>query len=272
MPPPAPRLTARLLAGAVAAVALLVADVSGHGGSLHDWDFTDPERDVNRHLLATCSPSNWAPIARSTLRPLPVFADDATTATLSFSNNVNLWLYQAGNCSDKPNTAFEAAHFTITDLATGAPYANRPTYAYGYTGNCSAPGDFYRFNYTRGDSRFNILWWGNQITDENGTLWGTAPNDGDVTLRPTPSAQPIQSIVLLTSPADSPAMCCTLTYNEPPPPLFYASGEVCNALPPSPSPPSPAPKTRRRPPPKKNRRRPPPKKTKRRPPPHRMGN
>ncbi|KAG2496380.1 hypothetical protein HYH03_005608 [Edaphochlamys debaryana] len=193
------------------------------------------------------------------LGALPVFP--AVNSSISVTGTVTIFTYLDGNCTDRATTAPDV---NLQVTLNGQPYANRQINGYGFTGNCSAPGDLYRNNVTRGDDRFNLVYWYKEhsMTDENGTTWGAAPNV--FVLREPSAPNALRSIVLYPSPADSAPVCCNLVYNEPAPADFLTQGSFCRVpAPPPPSPPSP-----HSPPPKSSHNPPP----RRRPPPRRMHN
>ena len=74
---------------------------------------------------------------------------------------------------------------------------------YGFIGNCTLPYDLYRANSSRGDDRFNMVWFRreNSVTTEAGNLYGAAPNV--FISRTPPAVDALRSMVLYPSPADS---------------------------------------------------------------------
>lgn len=259
----------------LAAMVGLLPNADAHGGGLHAWLFTPtptPGKDFFRHRIATCS--SWAPLAlnldnAATLPGvLPVFPS-ATNSTLNVTGQLHVWWYLNSNCSDDASTSLEVANISFS--LNGAPYAGKQMYGYGFTGNCSSPGDLYRQNATAGDDRFNLQFFRreNAVTGADGVMWGMAVNR--MTTRTPGQPLPLMSVVLLPNPNDSPPMCCNLQYLDPPASGFFQQGSLCRTpspppprppAPPSPpaSPSPPSPPMKRPPPHDKGKKRPPPRK------------
>ncbi|PNW81215.1 hypothetical protein CHLRE_07g346900v5 [Chlamydomonas reinhardtii] len=234
----------------------LVSSVMGHGGGLHDWTFLpepSPGREFIRHQVASCS--SFAPVPVSAnLGPLPAFPSPASSIQV-VSGSASIFYYLDGNCTDRATTSID---MDVNITLNGQPYAGRQVNGYGFIGNCSNPNDLYRHNASRGDDRFNMVWFKkeNSNTTEDGNLFGAAPNV--FISRVPPAADALRSLVLYPSPEDSVPICCDLVYNPPPPADFFTQGTFCRTpAPPPPSPPSPP----NSPPPATRRASPPPRRT-----------
>lgn len=93
---------------------------------------TRPLRSFITYQVATCS--SFAPVSASTaLGALPFMPSlSSAHSSLSAKGTVRMWYYQSNNCSDSPNSGFEAdVYVTQPD---GTPYAGKPVFGYGFTG------------------------------------------------------------------------------------------------------------------------------------------
>ncbi|KAG2422314.1 hypothetical protein HXX76_016139 [Chlamydomonas incerta] len=194
-----------------------------------------PGREFIRHEVASCS--RFVPVpATGNLGPLPAFPAPAATIQV-VSGSASIFYFLDGNCTDKATTSID---INLNITLNGEPYSGRQVNGYGFTGNCSNPYDLYRHNASKGDDRFNMVWFKkeNSNTTEDGNLYGAAPNV--FISRVPPAADALRSLVLYPSPEDSAPICCDLVYNPPPPADFFTQGSFCRVpAPPPPSPPSP---------------------------------
>ena len=179
--------------------------------------------------VATCSA--WVPLNVSlspASYPFPLFPSSLPpNARLDVSGSVDVWSYLGGNCTNTPNTGlfpflkFKVVSTNAAGKTSSYIYTNRSTYAYGFTGNCSAPGNVYRNNATLEDNRFNYAWWSggyegtiglgmNKTDTYPGYQWGSAPNSWFPRTPASKQPNPLTSIVLI--PAAGGSFCCNINW------------------------------------------------------------
>ncbi|KAJ9511049.1 hypothetical protein QJQ45_002855 [Haematococcus lacustris] len=173
---------------------------AAHGGSLHDWDFSEPGYNYTHTTLATASnftPYDAGASAAFTPGAIPFWPMTNASDPFFMVGYVELNLYMDNNCVV---TASLTPYLALATGPEGAPYSNQKVYAYGFTGTCErGVGDLYRNNATLGDVRGNLMWWRDGVTSSNGTLWGSSPN---IMVPRRPSARPngLTSILIVPPP------------------------------------------------------------------------
>lgn len=213
-------------------------DLSGRGG-LHRWTFNQnvlkyvPTAATRNNLyanlkVATCS--DWSVLNTSVSPanyPLPIFPSSLpANAHLNVSGSVDIYSYLGSNCTNSPQTAlipllkFRVVYTTPSGATGSYLYTNKTAAAYGFTGNCAAPGNLYRNNATLEDNRFNLAWWssvegiigeGMNTTDVHpGYLWGAAPSAWFARSPDSNLPDPLTSIVLI--PAAGGSFCCNIKW------------------------------------------------------------
>jgi hypothetical protein len=94
-------------------------------------------------------------------------------------------------------------HYHQLGVSREDPIRHVPCLNFLTIGTCGAGvQDIYRNNATLGDSRGNMLWFREGMTDGNGTLFGSAPNVF-VPRWPNSTTNGLQSLLLVPNPADS---------------------------------------------------------------------
>ncbi|KAL6748191.1 hypothetical protein V8C86DRAFT_2885396 [Haematococcus lacustris] len=200
----------------LALVVLATAQLAAaHGGTLEDWDFSEPGHNYTHITLATATnftAYNASTSTAFTPGAIPFWPLTNKSASLLIVGTVELNLYMDNRC------LVTGALNPYLGLATGddgAPFSGQKVYAYAFTGTCErGVVDLFRHNATLGDARGNLLWWRNGVTSSNGTLWGTAPN---ILLPRRPGTQPngAASILIVPPPQFSGPFCANFVWAPP---------------------------------------------------------
>ncbi|GFR46935.1 hypothetical protein Agub_g8583 [Astrephomene gubernaculifera] len=222
-------MAAKIVPGAFAllivASALLATTADAHAGHFHLCPDTPSGKNYVRIEVGNCT----------------TFTTVNTTANLTMSGKVTMWVYAYKNCSDSLSSALE---FNTVLYQNGMPLASTNTTGYAYTGTCASSTKSVYYNNASMvpvNDATNMIFWKSAVSDANGTICGNAANsfivraeDGMGMLE----ASPLQSFVLSTD-ATGPAVCCDLSlYPKPDLSVLTSRTQPCN-VPPPPSPPVP---------------------------------
>ncbi|PNW74836.1 hypothetical protein CHLRE_12g507800v5 [Chlamydomonas reinhardtii] len=210
------------VAGLVVVLAMtLPAAIQGHAGHFHLCPDTPSGRNYVRYEIGSCSS----------------FTTLNTTANITATGKVTVWLYAYQNCSDQLSTALE---FNTVLYANGAPLSLTNTTGAAYTGLCADPNkSIYVDDASLGTSvDENYIFWNPTLTRDNGTFCGNAANS--IVARTVNSSgvlqsSPMQSFTLST-PDSGPALCCDFTLLPQPPLIAIVNQTAACYVPPSPAP------------------------------------
>ncbi|KAG2445901.1 hypothetical protein HXX76_000505 [Chlamydomonas incerta] len=197
------------------------AAIQGHAGHFHLCPDTPSGRNYVRYNIGSCSS----------------FTTLNTTANITATGKVTVWLYAYQNCSDQLSTALE---FDTVLFSNGAPLSLTNTTGAAYTGQCADPNkSIYVDDLALGTSDDeNYIFWTPTLTRSNGTFCGNAANSIVArTMSPSGTLQPkpMQSFVLST-PASGPALCCDFALLPQPPLIAIINQTAACYAPPSPAP------------------------------------
>eukprot|EP00877_Chromochloris_zofingiensis_P000386 jgi/Chrzof1/10348/Cz04g38220.t1 len=183
---------------ACSAVVLLAAVAHGHGGALHPYPGTPEGRNDIRTRVGTCS--KWVPVSR----PVAQLVDaNATSSKYDVNGTILLLEYLSDNCTNAHSGSMEVK---LTFSQNRQPVENLTVMGYAHTGSCaSGSDDIYLFNRTLGEVKYNMLWFYDGVTPENGTLWGHGVNDGYIV---TKAPNGVSSVTLYNNITEAPIACC----------------------------------------------------------------
>ncbi|KAG2451576.1 hypothetical protein HYH02_004174 [Chlamydomonas schloesseri] len=197
------------------------AAIRGHAGHFHLCPDTPSGKNYVRYEIGSCSN----------------FATLNTTANITATGKVTVWLYAYQNCSDQLSTALE---FNTVLYSNGVPLSLTNTTGAAYTGTCADPNKTVYVNdlslgTTSGE---NYIFWNPTLTRSNGTFCGNAANS--IVARTINSSgvlqpNPMQSFVLSTA-AAGPALCCDFALVPQPPLIAIVNQTAACYTPPSPAP------------------------------------
>lgn len=185
---------------ACALVLVLAPTAQAHGGGLHRWTLDPavltefpaaPIRPYFPTLVAVAR--NFSVLNTTAVLPTYILPFSPSYKDVAVKGYVNVYSYLSNNCTNAPQaTLCPSLMFSRQKKVNGkmqwTPYGylDKETFGYGFTGNCSAPGNLYRNNITMQDDRFNLAFWhdDNLIGEglnattlgKPGYLWGGAPN------------------------------------------------------------------------------------------------